>query len=78
MKDELCAVGIRERSFSPAVPVNSHAVSITEETKLPFGTLVAFRCDGQRPDAPPLVWLAEGGRADTLGVRPEDILLLYR
>ena len=29
-------------------------------------------------DAPPLVWLAEGGRADTLGVRPEDILLLYR
>ena len=78
VKDELCAVGIRERSFSPAVPVNSHAVSITEETKLPFGTLVAFRCDGQRPDAPPLVWLAEGGRADTLGVRPEDILLLYR
>ena len=81
VKDELCAVGIRERSFSPAVPVNSHAVSIVEETKLPFGTLVAFRYDGQRPDAPPLVWLAAGGegvRADALGVRPEDILLLYR
>ena len=81
VKDELCAIGIRERSFSPAVPVNSHAVSIAEETKLPFGTLVAFRCDGQRTDAPPLVWLAEGGegvRAGALGVRPEDILLLYR
>lgn len=81
VRDELCAVGIRERSFSSAVPVNSHAVSIAEETKLPFGTLVAFRYDGQRPDAPPLVWLAAGGegvRADALGVRPEDILLLYR
>lgn len=81
VKDELCAVGIRERSFSSAVPVNSRAVSIAEETKLPFGTLVAFRYDGQRPDAPPLVWLAERDEewnADALGVRPEDILLLYR
>ena len=81
VKDDLCAVGIRERSFSPAVPANSHAVSIVAETKLPFGMLVAFRYDGQKPDAPPLVRMAERGEGVNtcaLGVRPEDILLLYR
>lgn len=81
VKDGVCAVGIRERSFSPAVPVNSYAVSITEEIQLPFGTLIAFRYDGQGLDVPPLVRLAErdeGANAALLGVRPEDILLLYR
>lgn len=79
--DGLCAVGIREHSFSPKAGENAYAVSVAEETRLPAGQLVSFRYIGQDDSAPPLIRRmehSEGGRTSVLGVRPEDILLLYR
>lgn len=80
VEDGLCAIGIRDHSFHPDERINAFAVSAVNTLKLPVGKLVVFRYDEHDGEAPPLVWQIdhEDEPISMLGVRPEDILLLYR
>lgn len=80
--DGLQAVGIRAHAFRPDIEANRLSVTITREMEEPFAWVSEFRVHGQPPDTPPLWWrYAKECRPDTppdsLGVLPEDVLLLY-
>jgi molybdate transport system ATP-binding protein len=80
--DRLCAVGVRAHHFSPDVPANSYEIEPLEEIESSFNRTVKFRYPGQKPDARPVWWIVPKEKKNTadcrrLGIRPEDILLLY-
>lgn len=80
--DTLQAVGIRSHSFDAGLTSNRYAVQVVEEVEQPFEWVVKFRYAGQAAQAEPL-WqrIAKSdyhGAPAALGVRPDEILLLYR
>lgn len=79
----LLAVGIRAHSFSPEEVQNRFSVRWGREMEEPFEWIAEFRAPDQRADSPALWWrypkaLAAPRRPQTLGVKPEEVLLLYR
>ena len=83
VKDELCAIGIRAHFFEPEAEHNVFPIDVVETIEEPFEWTVKFRYEGQAEGSMPVWWRipkSEGGTCTApqrLGIRPENILLLY-
>ena len=83
VEDTVCAIGVRGHSFHQNVTENAYPIRVLEEIEQPFEWIVKFRYE-QQTDASPAVWwrFAKMDRPlqleSPLGVRPEDVLLLYQ
>lgn len=83
VEDTLCAVGVRGHSFHQNITENAYPIRVIEEIEQPFEWIVTFRYEQQK-DTSPVVWwrFAKTDRPprleSPLGVRPEDVLLLYQ
>ena len=82
VKDGLTAVGIRAHYFNPDLEENRYPVIITEQREEPFENRILFRYESQKKESPDLWWRVPKGKTPAvmpkmLGVRPEDVLLLY-
>lgn len=81
--DTLCAVGVRGHAFHQNITENAYPIRVMEEIEQPFEWIVTFRYE-QQTDTSPAVWwrFAKTDRPlqleSPLGVRPEDVLLLYQ
>ncbi len=83
VRDDLKAIGIRAHSFNPMIGANAFPVEYLEEMEEPFERIIVFRYQNQRSDSPPLWWRLPKEHwmeppLTVLGVRPEDVLLLYQ
>ena len=82
VKDGLKAVGIRAHAFRPEIAENRFPVRFLREMEEPFEWVSEFRYEGQKADSPAVWWQYAGefrpeAFPEALGVRPEDVLLLY-
>ena len=82
VRDELCAIGIRAHYFNTETAVNRNPVNITGEMEEPFEYMVQFRYKDQDESFPDLLWRLQKGNNGSrepfsLGVEPENVLLLY-
>ena len=83
VRDGLKAVGIRAHAFRPEEAENRFPVRVLREIEEPFERISEFRYNEQNPGSP-AVWrrysreLREDTPPRELGVRPADVLLLYR
>lgn len=83
VRDGLQAVGIRAHSFRPDEAANRFPVATQQEMEEPFEWISEFRFAGQEPSCPALWWrcakeMRPEKLPEALGVRPEDVLPLYR
>jgi len=81
--DNLVAIGIRAHHFSGDILENSFPVRVVEEIEEPFEWTVKFMYGTQRGDSAPVWWRIPKAQRpqqmpERLGVRPENILLLYQ
>lgn len=81
--DTICAVGVRGHAFHQQVTANVYPIRVMEEIEQPFEWIVKFRYENQRAASPAVWWrFAKTDRPPQLeaplGVRPQDILLLYK
>lgn len=82
VRDGLEAVGIRAHHFCPDETENRFPVRIQREMEEPFEWVSEFRYDGQEPSAPAVWWryakeIRPPEIPEALGVKPDNILLLY-
>ena len=82
VRDGLEAVGIRAHHFCPDETENRFPVRIQREMEEPFEWVSEFRYDGQEPSAPAVWWryakeIRPPENPEALGVKPDNILLLY-
>jgi len=82
VRDGLEAVGIRAHHFSPDEAENRFPVRILREMEEPFEWVSEFRYDGQEASAPAVWWrcakeIRPPELPEALGVKPNNILLLY-
>ena len=82
VREGLCAIGVRAHFFAPSIEQNAFPIRVTETVEEPFGWIVKFRYEGQSPHVADVWWRFSkssglGTQPGQLGVRPEDILLLY-
>ena len=82
VRDGLKAVGIRAHAFQPETTANRFPVRVIHEMEEPFEWVSEFRYEGQPAESGALWWsCAKESRPaeppEALGVRPEDVLLLY-
>jgi molybdate transport system ATP-binding protein len=80
--ENLCAIGIRARHFKPSSKQNSFPVSFVSEIENPFEYNYEFRYNSQNAESSGIRWLfAKEKKPEpmplTLGIEPEDIMLLY-
>lgn len=82
VEDDLCAVGIRSQAFSLQEQANRFAVRAAGIVEKPFVRDVHFRYTAQREHTSPVCMTLPKEQwhrpLQEVGVRPEDILLLYR
>lgn len=83
VEDNLCAVGIRAHYFNPRGRENVFPVRYESRMEEPFEATIMFRYEGQVSWAPPLWWRLPKDRQplqmpETLGIAPQNVLLLYR
>ncbi len=81
--DSLCAIGIRAHYFGAEIEKNSFPVRIIEEIEEPFEWTIKFMYERQNENSVPIWWrIAKGQRPTeipkTLGIAPQDVLLLYK
>lgn len=81
--DTICAVGVRGHAFHQHVTDNAYPIRVLEEIEQPFEWIVKFRYEQQRSASPAVWWrFAKTDRPlqleALLGVRPQDVLLLYK
>ncbi len=81
--DTICAVGVRGHAFHQYVTDNAYPIRVLEEIEQPFEWIVKFRYEQQRSASPAVWWrFAKTDRPlqleAPLGVRPQDVLLLYK
>lgn len=81
--DTICAVGVRGHAFHQHVTDNAYPIHVLEEIEQPFEWIVKFRYEQQRSASPAVWWrFAKTDRPlqleAPLGVRPQDVLLLYK
>ncbi len=81
VKNELCAVGIREYDFQPQEQRNSFPVKVIVEIEEPFAWTIKFRYETQSAQSTPIWWrITKENRRHTpamLGVAPQHLMLLY-
>lgn len=80
--DAIQAVGIRDHALQCRETANRHDIAVVECMEQPFVWLVQFRFTTQQAGTPPL-WLGLSKNEydsvpKTVGINPNDILLLYR
>lgn len=81
--DAICAVGVRGHAFHQQITANAYPIRVMEEIEQPFEWIVKFRYEQQQAASPAVWWrFAKTDRPlrleTPLGVRPEDVLLLYK
>jgi len=83
VKEDLCAIGIRAHYFSGETGENAFPIQVVEEIEEPFAWIIKFQYQGQKEDSAPVWWRiskdkrGNGSAPTSLGVAPQDILLLY-
>ncbi len=82
IREGLEAIGIRAHHFNPAENANRFPVRIRQEMEEPFEWVSEFRYAAQAPDSPAVWWryakeIRPPERPEALGVKPNNILLLY-
>ena len=82
VKYNVTAVGVRANCFTANEKINSGAVRLTGSMEEPFRRIFRFRFDRQPEETEALWWSVSPENAPEeapgrLGVKPEDVLLLY-
>lgn len=82
VEDGLCGIGIRAHYFDPAQMQNAYPIQIAEEIEEPFDWIIKFRYHEQMSRSDLIWWrISKSERREknpqTIGIAPEDILLLY-